>query len=254
MKNRIEVTGLETFSQLREFRNYIGGFTESIQFVERAFMPDGDADAMKRLLDKAPIAVDAVVDNTAADNASVSEADNEIRFRKADESTKRLDMEYIDAVNSGDMATAQRMVDEAAKRAGYTTMAFKGMLSNDWRTGKAITTIRSANGDWAGFFSNDKAVAEKFRNAFATMGEARTFSVYLDMSGADVIDANGQLAREMQFDNVSPVDSSPQLLTKIKESSQGLIIEKHRRRGKFMCQNPHIKSSSDSTRQRDSSV
>lgn len=36
------------------------------------------------------------------------------------------DTAYIDAVNNGDMETAQRLVDEAAKEAGYTIKAFHG--------------------------------------------------------------------------------------------------------------------------------
>ena len=34
------------------------------------------------------------------------------------------DAEYISAVKRGDMETAQRMVDEAAKKAGYTDNAY----------------------------------------------------------------------------------------------------------------------------------
>ena len=36
------------------------------------------------------------------------------------------DTSYLDAVNRGDMVTAQRMVDEAAKKAGYTVKAYHG--------------------------------------------------------------------------------------------------------------------------------
>ena len=36
------------------------------------------------------------------------------------------DSEYLDAVNRGDMITAQKMVDEAAKKAGYTIKAYHG--------------------------------------------------------------------------------------------------------------------------------
>lgn len=39
-------------------------------------------------------------------------------------SLKQRDSDYLAAVNSGDMETAQRMVDEAAKAAGYTRRAF----------------------------------------------------------------------------------------------------------------------------------
>jgi len=40
------------------------------------------------------------------------------------------DTDYLDAVKRGDMETAQRMVDEAAKKAGYKVHAYHGTLSN----------------------------------------------------------------------------------------------------------------------------
>jgi hypothetical protein len=39
------------------------------------------------------------------------------------------DTDYLSAVKKGDTATAQRMVDEAAKAAGYTTKVFHGTIS-----------------------------------------------------------------------------------------------------------------------------
>ena len=45
---------------------------------------------------------------------------------KKQNSLKDLDTDYMAAVESGDMETAQRMVDEAARRAGYTTVAYHG--------------------------------------------------------------------------------------------------------------------------------
>lgn len=40
--------------------------------------------------------------------------------------SSKTDQEYLSAVESGDMETAQRMVDEAAKRAGYTQNGYHG--------------------------------------------------------------------------------------------------------------------------------
>ena len=45
----------------------------------------------------------------------VAQADHDL------EAVKRSDRDYMDAVNRGDMETAQRMVNEAAKRAGFTS-------------------------------------------------------------------------------------------------------------------------------------
>lgn len=48
--------------------------------------------------------------------------------KKSSESGKRasMDSDYMAAVNRGDMVTAQRMVDEAAKKAGYTVKGYHG--------------------------------------------------------------------------------------------------------------------------------
>lgn len=45
---------------------------------------------------------------------------------KMDRNTTVTDQAYMDAINRGDMDTVQRMVDEAAKRAGYTIKAYHG--------------------------------------------------------------------------------------------------------------------------------
>jgi hypothetical protein len=55
------------------------------------------------------------------------------------------DSSYMDAVNRGDMETAQRMVDEAAREAGYTTIVYHGTpntkteLNPNWE--KAVISI-----------------------------------------------------------------------------------------------------------------
>jgi chemotaxis response regulator CheB len=45
--------------------------------------------------------------------------------------SKELDTAYLSAVESGDMETAQKMVDEAAKKAGYTVKAYHGTSRGD---------------------------------------------------------------------------------------------------------------------------
>lgn len=58
--------------------------------------------------------------------------------------TKEQDTAYMDAVNRGDKETAQRMVDEAAKSAGYSIIAYHGTPIADFtvfdkeRVGKGI--------------------------------------------------------------------------------------------------------------------
>lgn len=65
-----------------------------------------------------------VTAKTGSADASVniiSQEQNSVKKKFSDR-----DYDYMDAVNSGDMETAQRMVDEAAKTAGYTIKAYKG--------------------------------------------------------------------------------------------------------------------------------
>lgn len=58
----------------------------------------------------------------------IKELQKEKKQQKAETKAKQTkDKEYMDAVNRGDMETAQRMVDDAAKRAGYNEEVFHGM-------------------------------------------------------------------------------------------------------------------------------
>ena len=56
----------------------------------------------------------ALLDGTAKENSQQGKASRE------------LDTEYLSAVNRGDTEAAQKMVDEAAKKAGYTVKAYHG--------------------------------------------------------------------------------------------------------------------------------
>lgn len=47
------------------------------------------------------------------------------------------DSDYLDAVENGDMETAQRMVDEAAKEAGYEKLYYHGTVRGDFTTFKS---------------------------------------------------------------------------------------------------------------------
>ncbi len=76
-------------------------------------------------------------------------------------SLKDQDREYLAAVERGDLETAQRMVDEAASKAGFTTVAWRGdkieieTFDPDWRAQNLTSAI--------GFsFSSDKATAEVY--------------------------------------------------------------------------------------------
>ena len=71
----------------------------------------------------------------------------DIQYSLASEQT---DKTYLDAVNRGDTETAQRMVDEAAKAAGYTIKAYHGT------TGFGFTKVDvSYSDDGMSFFATD---------------------------------------------------------------------------------------------------
>ena len=67
------------------------------------------------------------------------------------------DTAYLSAVNRGDMETAQRMVDEAAKAAGYTEEMFHGM-------GGRYNVYKSGNGQYGSgvYFTADKDIAADY--------------------------------------------------------------------------------------------
>ena len=68
------------------------------------------------------------------------------------------DETYLKAVKSGDIETAQRMVDDAAKKAGYTVRAYHG-TSNEFNTFKP----RTAQGWGTGvYFASDRESAEEY--------------------------------------------------------------------------------------------
>lgn len=73
------------------------------------------------------------------------------------------DSEYMEAVNNGDMETAQRLVDEAAEAAGYTIKAWHGSryIFNEFSKDKrGINTRTKTSERW--FFAGDKDTANSY--------------------------------------------------------------------------------------------
>ena len=113
------------------------------------------------------------------------------------------DAAYLAAVERGDMEEAQRLVDAAARAAGYDREAFKAMPARDWRTDEPINIIDSTNGPWAGFFTDTKAVAERFGRVM----RSPVRRAFLKLTKPFEVDATGKAARELQFDILD--DSGP---------------------------------------------
>lgn len=86
------------------------------------------------------------------------------------------DAQYDEAVNSGNMDTAQRLVDEAAKEAGYTVRAYHGTPNG------TFTVFRG----WQ-YFTQDKQYADVYQNQGASSNgykktalNPKTYDVYIN--------------------------------------------------------------------------
>jgi hypothetical protein len=90
----------------------------------------------------------------------------DITSPKLFEQAARIDADYMAAVERGDMATAQRMADEAARAAGYTIKAFHGSASKPfWVFDPARRGERTgSNSALLGFFaSTEQRVAREYQ-------------------------------------------------------------------------------------------
>jgi hypothetical protein len=119
------------------------------------------------------------------------------------------DVSYIDAVKRGDMKTAQRIVDDAAKAAGYTIKAYHGTSNNFWTFQKGHKRTRGSLNFGSGFyFSPDRTLAENYTNT------GRVIDGYLKLDNPYIVygtrfdqsDLNRislELGKEVTIDNVT---------------------------------------------------
>ena len=124
--------------------------------VEADRVRDFSADAYEKLQDlyiKAFVEADA---NYEASNSSEETVKEQIDEAKHSD----RDSDYLDAVNRGDMVTAQKMADEAAKAAGYTVKAYHGTSRGD-RVGNVFLPERATSGPMA-FFTDNKDIADNY--------------------------------------------------------------------------------------------
>ena len=106
------------------------------------------------------------------------------------------DRDYMNAVNSGDMETAQRMVDEAAKANGYDEVVFHGTNSDKINVFVGSPNRMETNGPnlIKGYFSDQEAYSEDYGdNTFKYYINAENF---LEIRGAfDTEEMTEYLAR-----------------------------------------------------------
>ena len=89
-------------------------------------------------------------------NSQTSNGDSKLKGK----ASRELDTEYLNAVERGDTDTAQRMVDEVAKNAGYTIKAYHGTARGD-RVGNVFLPERATSGPMA-FFTDNKNIADHY--------------------------------------------------------------------------------------------
>lgn len=84
-----------------------------------------------------------------------------------------VDSEYLDAVRNGDLETAQRMVDEAAKRAGYNVKAYHGTTSGKF----TIFRTNVINSNMGSHFGSEE-IAKEFASGEYGGGDGSSNTLY----------------------------------------------------------------------------
>jgi hypothetical protein len=105
---------------------------------------------------------------------------------------EKLDADYMKAVESGDMETAQRMVDEAARKAGYTTKGFHGTPNGGFTTfntrktrfEKGVDNTVDPNTFLGSHFAEEPEVAQRLVDELYGADQAQSpqlYGVYLNV-------------------------------------------------------------------------
>ena len=140
-------------------------------------------------------------------------------------SVAETDSEYMDAVKRGDMETAQRMVDEAAKEAGFTTKVYHG--TTDF--GFTKTDVRKSD-DGISFFATDSLdLAQSYSGAVGerlikkdVVNNAESEQNYNDKLIAFINKVNAVAGKEVINRNDFPFDAYAKKIKKGKMDSSQL--------------------------------
>jgi hypothetical protein len=107
-------------------------------------------------------------------------------------------------------------------------LVYKGVPKVDWRTGKAITEIDAtkAGKKAAGYFTDDRVVAQRFADTLTAPGYSHVIEAYVDIKRPFVIDAKGRPASGFMVDALNPSHNNPELIAAIQSNKyDGLIIK-----------------------------
>ena len=171
---------------------------------QRPVRPDFNMDAIYNSMEEYkgghetyPVAQD-VVDDFVSD---YKKSHKGVKFSGRKKTKEELDADYRDAVESGDMETAQRMVDQAAKDAGYTIKAYHGTLKGGFNVfDKSYAQVGGNSGAGFYFSSNRMDSVENYSdvegadNYFKAAHLADRIMEYGEWDGEPVDDYDEALA------------------------------------------------------------
>ena len=130
-------------------------------------------------------------------NTNISQSETDVK------KNAQRDSEYMDAVESGDMETAQKMVEKAAKEAGYTIHAYHGTNGGNFNTFKWDNTQR-ADGGWYGrghyftpYDSMAKMYGDRVINAYLKI--TKPFNFKNEVYSIDGVKASGVMPNDVAF-------------------------------------------------------
>ena len=144
------------------------------------------------------------------------------------------DNEYLSAVKNGDLKTAQRFVDEAARKSGYTIKAYHGTLAENFTEFKKSFIGSRFSFDEKGFFFIDrKSIAEDYaRSEFDSSKKGHVLETYLKVEKPLLVDSQyafkeglGKIFRDNDAIDVWDNYSDFLLEEADKKRADGIIID-----------------------------
>lgn len=144
------------------------------------------------------------------------------------------DNEYLSAVKNGDLKTAQRFVDEAARKSGYTIKAYHGTLAENFTEFKKSFIGSRFSFDEKGFFFTDrKSIAEDYaRSEFDSSKKGHVLETYLKVEKPLLVDSQyafkeglGKIFRDNDAIDVWDNYSDFLLEEADKKRADGIIID-----------------------------
>lgn len=132
--------------------------------------------------------------------------------------SQQLDEQYAMAVRSGDTETAQKMVEAAAKKAGYTIHAYHGTARAD-RVGTEFREDRATSGPMA-FFTDSKEIASNYARDKQDTSLAYD-EEYTDYSAQFRVKKNGKSISVVELWNTLPMRER----TRIREAGKHITFD-----------------------------